>query len=281
LNVAAPIALFLLVVAVLWILIGAGGLALTRTLRAPASQLAAWLSRRFIRRLGERRAHLVRFAIILIPIVAGLVVTFAAGNIFLELAELLQSHNPALDEIDRTVHASARNVREEWLTNLFTILTIIGTPLFLGIISVALSVGLILRARYRWAAYLLTTGVLGGLLNLALKDYFERERPLLSEALRSASGFSFPSGHAMGSMIVFSAISYLTVRTGWRWRWKSLALALSVTMILTIALSRIYLGVHWISDIAAGIAAGAVWVTSTTAAYETFRRLRRVRGERT
>lgn len=277
-NVVAPISLFLLLVAILWIVIGFAGLAMTRTFRAPASRLATWLSRRSVLLYGERRAHLRRYAIVLIPVIAGLLVTFIAGDAFFDLAELLRSQSPRLDEFDREIHASARSVREAWLTDLFTILTIIGTPLFLGIISVALSIGLILRGRYRWTVYLLATGILGGFLNLALKHFFERERPELSEALRSASGFSFPSGHAMGSMIVFSAISYLIVRTGWAWRWKSLGLAVCVTMILTIALSRIYLGVHWISDIAAGLAAGAVWVTSTTTAYETFRRLRRVRG---
>lgn len=49
-------------------------------------------------------------------------------------------------------------------------------------------------------------------------------------------------------------------------------------MIVAIAASRIYLGVHWISDIAAGIAAGAIWLAATTVAYETSRRIRRVRA---
>jgi membrane-associated phospholipid phosphatase len=50
------------------------------------------------------------------------------------------------------------------------------------------------------------------------------------------------------------------------------------TLVAAIALSRVYLGVHWISDVLAGVTAGTVWVTTTTVAYETLRRIRRVRG---
>ncbi|HEX9406623.1 MAG TPA: phosphatase PAP2 family protein, partial [Thermoanaerobaculia bacterium] len=69
--------------------------------------------------------------------------------------------------------------------------------------------------------------------------------------------------------------------TATRWRWKAACLALAWTLILGIALSRVYLGVHWSSDVAAGIAAGALWVSVTTLAYETLRRIRMLRGRRT
>src|SRR6266511_4110769 len=61
------------------------------------------------------------------------------------------------------------------------------------------------------------------------------------------------SGHAMGSTVVLGAVSYLAFRTATRWRWKTACLALAWTLILGIALSRVYLGVHWSSDVAAGI----------------------------
>lgn len=84
----------------------------------------------------------------------------------------------------------------------------------------------------------------------------------------------------MGSTVVFGALAYLAFRTIHPWGWRAAALSLAGCAIAAISVSRIYLGVHWISDIAAGITAGTVWVIVTTLAYETFRRIRRVRALR-
>src|SRR5207253_1428631 len=63
-----------------------------------------------------------------------------------------------------------------------------------------------------------------------------------------------------------------------RWSAKAAALALGITLIIAVSLSRVYLGVHWISDVVAGIAVGTLWVAITTMAYETVRRLRLLRS---
>jgi undecaprenyl-diphosphatase len=118
------------------------------------------------------------------------------------------------------------------------------------------------------------------LLVLQLKSLFARARPDLAEALRTADGYSFPSGHAMGSVVVFGALSYLVLRLHAPWRRRAAGLAAAGTFIAAISVSRIYLGVHWISDIAAGLCAGTVWVTVATVAYETFRRIRLIRALR-
>ena len=83
-----------------------------------------------------------------------------------------------------------------------------------------------------------------------------------------------------GATVVFGAIAYLAFRMLHAWPARAAALAGSFTMIAAIAASRVYLGVHWISDIGAGIAAGAIWVTATTVAYEASRRIRLVRAFR-
>ena len=78
----------------------------------------------------------------------------------------------------------------------------------------------------------------------------------------------------------FGALAYLAVRTIPRWRYRAAAVAFAGTMILSISASRIYLGVHWISDVGAGICAGLIWVIAATVAYETMRRIRMVRSLR-
>lgn len=217
---------------------------------------------------------------VFVVLAAGVVLAVMAGDAFLDLAESLRAESPRLQSVDRDVHDWAIDTRTPVSTDFLTVLTIIGTPAGLGVLILIAATALALRQRWRWAAYLIVTGGVGGLLNLQLKSYFARARPDLAEALRDAHGYSFPSGHAMGSTIVFGAFAYLSFRILMRWRPRAAALAFCVTMILAICASRIYLGVHWISDVAAGIAAGVIWVAFATVAYETFRRIRLVRSLR-
>lgn len=215
-----------------------------------------------------------------VALAAGLALTAMAADGFLDLAELLQEKNPKLEQVDSTMHREASTLRTPGATLFFTVVTQIGSPVGLACIVLAVSIVLVIRKRWRWLAYLLVTSIVGSLLNLALKLYYARARPDLSEAVRQASGYSFPSGHSMGAAIVFGAICYLATRAVRHPRAKAAVLALATTMILAVAASRVYFGVHWISDVAAGIGAGLLWVTMTTVAYETSRRIRMVRALR-
>lgn len=220
------------------------------------------------------------FLPVVLILAIGSLVSLFAGDAFLDLVESLQKESPVMQRFDARVHGDAVHYRSETATAMFTIATIIGTPLGLGVLVVFVSIWAAHKKQYRWIGYLGVTAIGGGILNLLLKGYFERARPALSEALRSAHGYSFPSGHAMGSTVVLLAFSYLAFRSFMTWRARSLCIAAAITGIIVICASRIYLGVHWISDIAAGVAAGTLWTTTTTTAYETFRRIRRVRNMR-
>jgi undecaprenyl-diphosphatase len=253
------VALFLL----FWLLFVAIGPALERLLARLAHGAAKFRYRDYLP--------------VVVVLGAGLAVTLLAGHAFAELAEGVQASSPSLTAFDRTVHDTAALMRSDGSTKLFVTMTLIGTPVGMGILTAVVSAALALRKHRSWAVYLLFTGGVGGLLNLALKSFFARARPDLAEALRRAHGYSFPSGHAMGSTIVFSALGYLAFRALHGWPTRAAALALACTMAVAISASRVYLGVHWISDVAAGMAAGLIWFFTTTVAYETFRRIRRVR----
>lgn len=217
---------------------------------------------------------------VFVVLAAGLAATAMGGDAFMDIAERLQQESSRMHQVDSSVHGWARETRTDGSTTFFTIMTLIGTPVGLGVVIALISAALALKGRWRWAAYLVFTGGVGGLLNLWLKAAFERARPELAEALRGAHGYSFPSGHAMGSTIVFGALGYLAFRVFRTWRARAIAVAFTTSMVVAIAASRIYLGVHWISDIGAGISAGLVWLATTTVAYETFRRIRLVRALR-
>ncbi len=214
------------------------------------------------------------FLPVIVLLAAGAAFTAMAGGGFLDLAERVLARSAELQRVDMLVHLWAATHRGSGSTVFFTVMTILGSPAVLIATVVLVAIVLLVRARYRWAAYLVFTTGGGGLLVTQLKLFFLRARPELAEALRHASGYSFPSGHAMGSTVVAGALSYLAFRSLRTWRARSAALAGAATFVLAVALSRVYLGVHWISDVGAGITAGTIWVTVTTVAYETFRRIR-------
>jgi membrane-associated phospholipid phosphatase len=257
---------FLAIFAAFWIVVALTGPAFERMLAHAANYTARFRYRDYVP--------------VFVLLAAGAGAAAAAGNAFVELAEALQSQSAEMQSVDTAVHAWARETRTDGSTRFFTILTIIGTPIGLALITSAVAVVLFVQNRWRWAGYLLITSITGGLLNLQLKSYFARARPELAEALRDAHGYSFPSGHAMGSAVVFGALAYLAFRVVNAWRPRAAMIAFCFAMIVAISASRIYLGVHWISDVAAGIAAGLIWVVATTVAYETFRRIRLVRSLR-
>lgn len=258
--------LFVLTFAALWLLVLVAGPASERLLSRAANLTARFRYRDYVP--------------VIALLAAGAGAAAAAGDLFIDLAEAIQSESPGVQRLDSDIHAWARESRTGGATLFFTILTIIGTPVGLGIIVLAIAGFLFLQRRWRWGAYLFITTITGGLLNLQLKAFFARARPELAEALREAHGYSFPSGHAMGSAVVFGAVAYLAFRIVHRWRHRAALIAFSFTMIVAISASRIYLGVHWISDVVAGIAAGLIWVVTTTVAYEAFRRIRLLRSLR-
>ena len=105
-----------------------------------------------------------------------------------------------------------------------------------------------------WAA---TTGG-GALLNWLLKQPFARTRPFHDHGFASADGFSFPSGHASGSLLVYGMLAYLVVRHSPR-RWHLAVAAPLLILVVFVGASRVLLQVHWFSDVLAGWANAAAW----------------------
>lgn len=254
--------------------------ALLPLLRYSGRRIAHVTARLAIRYPRFGRVTKAAYLPVVLIVLAGGILTMWAGDAFLDVAELVHDSSPLLQSIDFNAHKSAAQFRSPGSTAFFAALSTIGGPAGIGVILTASGILLAIRGRWRWAAYLAVTAIGGGLLDMELKLYFARARPALAEALRQAHGYSFPSGHAMGSTVAFTALSYIAMRALPSTRWKAAALALAATLILFVALSRVYLGVHWVSDVGAGIVAGTLWVTATTVAYETFRRVRAIRAGR-
>jgi undecaprenyl-diphosphatase len=133
-----------------------------------------------------------------------------------------------------------------------------GSVLFMMIAIAALFLWL---TDHKWSVYLLIAAVFGGqILNQVLKLAFHRERPSAVEWGQTVTTLSFPSGHAMTSTIAYGCIAYLVGRLGStpRLRWSVWGVAL--VLICSIGFSRMYLGVHYPSDVLAGFFGGVAWL---------------------
>jgi membrane-associated phospholipid phosphatase len=133
------------------------------------------------------------------------------------------------------------------------------------------------RARYWQAAVLLS--VPGGmLLNVLLKYTFQRARPSFDEPLVTLTTYSFPSGHTVAATVFYGVLACYLVCVCHSWRVRVAVVAVAGTMVALVALSRVYLGAHYLSDVMAAVAVGAAWVTICITAMSTLRRRREVRA---
>jgi membrane-associated phospholipid phosphatase len=277
-----PIAFTLPVVAflALWAALYFPFAALESGIKATAQRASARIVRTRLARWTVARpgwSGLRSHAPIVLVLALGGIAAFAAGGAFIELAEHFRLTTSSVYHADHAVNAWFQNERRSAFTTLLGAMTVAGGPLGMAVVVTLAAAGLLLRKQHASAVFVIVAAAGGALLNLGLKTMFERVRPPAATAIAVAQGYSFPSGHAMGSFIVLGSIAYVVLREPFRWRVKSALLAMLVTAVLLVGLSRVYLGVHWISDIAGGWSAGAVWLATATVAFETLLRIRQLR----
>lgn len=275
-----PFVAFVAVCMLLWSVLFVAGPPLARGARWSLRWIWHSIGRhRLFARSRQRLEPWVAYAPVAAVAIGGIMIAFALGEDFLELAVHLRAKDGDMLRVDQGAYAFAMEVRNAPLTAFFEFFTRIGGPIGLAVIVSVAATFLWQKGHRPLAIYLASTVLTGGLLNTVLKLYFQRARPDLAAALRLAHGSSFPSGHAMGGIVTMAALAYVLHRLHRRWALQSAGLAILAVAALMIGLSRVYLGVHWLSDIGAGFAAGIVWVAVATTSHEVWRRLRRLRTE--
>jgi undecaprenyl-diphosphatase len=153
----------------------------------------------------------------------------------------------------------AEPIGPAWLKQVMTDLTAMGGVTVLTLLTTALVVYLLLE-RKRGAATLLLVSIGGGtLLSLVLKSGFDRPRPDLVAHMVDVRTLSFPSAHAMLSAVAYLTMGVLVARLSTRRAVKAYVVSTAVLLTLLIGCSRIYLGVHWPTDVLAGWCVGAAW----------------------
>ncbi|MGQ0813746.1 MAG: phosphatase PAP2 family protein [Gemmatimonadota bacterium] len=145
-------------------------------------------------------------------------------------------------------------------------ITTLGTGVVLIVIVLVASLFLWLT-HHRWSVYVLLLGVLGAkLFNTLLKGSFARARPSVVESITDVHSASFPSGHAMSSIVVYGSVAYLVSRLESSQRLRRTTWFLVVLIVIAIGASRMYLGVHYPSDVIGGYLAGLAWIALVASA---------------
>jgi membrane protein DedA with SNARE-associated domain len=204
----------------------------------------------------------------------GLLLSIGALWLFGGVTEDVVHHDP-LTAVDMQLATWTRAHASPLGDRIGVLVTTLGSPVTMAILAVIVAAVLLRRRWWIVLAGWVAAFAGGGLLNWALKRVVHRPRPAGAEAFLYGSSFSFPSGHAMGSLIGYGMLAYLLL-TFWPWaRRHSIAVTIGVfVLVLLIGLSRLYLGVHFLSDVIGGYAAGLVWLAVCVTGIEIARRQR-------
>jgi membrane-associated phospholipid phosphatase len=186
----------------------------------------------------------------------GLLVLAAGGWAFGLLAEEVAEGDTGLDNrIANELHEHATRP----LTEFFEAVTTLGNGIVLAGVA-AIAAYLLARRRYYTEAVLMVLAYGGAqVLSFSLKLAFRRDRPFFTDPLATLSTYSFPSGHATVSIAVYGALTLVLLRR-LRGPARVVCLAAAVLLVSLIGFSRMYLGVHFLSDVLAGYSVGLAWL---------------------
>ncbi|AFL81580.1 membrane-associated phospholipid phosphatase [Aequorivita sublithincola DSM 14238] len=193
-----------------------------------------------------------------ITILVALIIVVAGLNIFIELTETLKEE--ILANYDQQISNYIISFRNPSLTRYFIFMTNVGDIYgYLVVLVLALCISWFFFKNWRYVAQTVLVLMLASISNVMLKRFIDRARPGI-EHLVSVETLSYPSGHAMSAMAFYGFLIYIFYRFKMNNWLKYGIILLLVFIILSIGISRIYLGVHFPSDIAGGYIAGLIWV---------------------
>jgi membrane-associated phospholipid phosphatase len=201
----------------------------------------------------------------------GLLVAGAFLWFFVDVAEDVVTEDP-LVRFDQAVVILLRYLATPTLTPFFLIVTAAASAELLTVVGVLVTVSYALLRRWLHVVTWLAALAGGAVLNQLLKALFSRSRPSFVDPSLPVSGYSFPSGHAMLSLVVYGVLAYFVVLDLRTWRARIAVVFGTTLLVLLVGFSRMYLGAHYFSDVVAGYAAGGVWLSALITGMETVRR---------
>jgi membrane-associated phospholipid phosphatase len=209
------------------------------------------------------------------PAAPGLLLTTGCSCLFITLRIGVATGGP-LVRFDRSMAEILHTYASDapGLTHFFHIVSILGSLEVLALVGVLVALALLVQRSWLTLAVWLVAVLGGEALNLLLKDLFARPRPSFERPMVVETSYSFPSGQAMESLVVYGMLAYFTVLTLRSQRARAVSVGGAALIVVLIGLSRVYLGAHYVSDVVGGFAAGGAWLGAvvTVTAWEAMRR---------
>jgi len=177
--------------------------------------------------------------------------------IFIFITVNVVSHNT--NSFDSYIYQGVSGFILPDLTDIMILISFLGSGQFLTALALILIVAFLRKGRFSFNASMIVINlILSSLINVGIKYIIHRNRPDILRLI-DIGGYSFPSGHSMVSMSFYGFLIYLCCKN-YKTKWKYLIVLILTILILLIGLSRIYLGVHYASDVLGGFLLGISWV---------------------
>jgi len=198
-------------------------------------------------------------------LVAGLTVCLLLWGFLALASEVMEGDTTALDTKIlvslRKADDPSRPIGPAWIETALLDLTAIGGPTVLGLVVFSVVGFLALQGRYHTALIVLITAASGEVANIAMKNIFLRPRPTVVPHLRDVVSTSFPSGHAMESAIIYLTLGAMLMRLAERRLTKLYCIGMAIFVTFLVGVSRVYLGVHYPTDVIGGWIFGFLWAS--------------------
>ncbi len=190
--------------------------------------------------------------------------------LFVALGYLVKFYPEALTGFDSNIQTWVRGGLPAGLTRFFKTITILGNTPVQAIIAIVAVIWLYLRQYKAEAIFVGASGLLASILIVSLKYIYQRQRPSITHLVH-ASGYSFPSGHSLGTFMILGAIAIVLAQRLEKKESKIVVYAITGLLIFLVGLSRIYVGVHYPTDVLAGFTLAFALLN---AIYPTYDRIR-------
>jgi membrane-associated phospholipid phosphatase len=227
-----------------------------RLLQQPAVR---WLRLRLAPQLAFVQARLAPGGYLGLQLTLGALLLVGASWLFGGIAEDVLTGDP-LTLVDLQVaqwfHAHATVP----VTRAMLVVTHLHDPSSMLAAVLLLALGLAWRRNWYWLIAVGLSVPLGMGLNVLMKYAFQRARPSFDDPLLLLTSYSFPSGHVAGATLFYGVLAALLVARVVDWRWRLLIVLTALFMVLLVALTRVYLGVHYLSDVLAAFAEAVAWL---------------------
>jgi membrane-associated phospholipid phosphatase len=201
-----------------------------------------------------------------LPLLAALLVLALSLWAFAQIVDeqIVEGETRTDERLAEWLHGRAT----EPFTEVFRTITWTGNFTTLLVVTLV-AAGIFWRRRERTDAVFVVLALLGAqVLSTGMKLGFRRDRPFFPDPLATESTFSFPSGHALVSLAVYGSIALVLARHLSTRTRRAVLLGVTALLVLAIGFSRLYLGVHFLSDVLAGYAAGVAWLALLYVALE-------------